>query len=576
MALYHTSPKINRISAIWMMGILLLLVVTRTDAQSLLIDGDPKDWKSLAVESKQSFVDTNHQSPFQEMNLVHDANFLYLQFKLKDNIALTESNSENAQIYLYLDIDGNTKTGYQEGIGIGAELGINFPQKVAYWNKGEGDKFNLDPLNIRVQPTVTSSDFEIAIPRQLPVPGREPVEIGDTIGVQLKDDVSQTLFPSSSEGAHYAFQGKGLPDPKTRPIPKETDSTFRMVTYNVLDNGLLDSNRQPYFKKIFQTLKPEIITLNECWDIKAQEARAFFQETLPLSGNQKWYATKKDEGNITLARYPITASWSIHEDHRLTANLIDLPEKAILPHQVLVINGHLSCCDQVEKRKAQANAFLDFVQEAQREHLTGNVPIVLSGDLNLVGEQATLNLLKNGTGHFQPDWDFTGLVSAKGKQIDSRMTFTWENPESEWPAGKLDYMIYSDAFLKAARSLTLNSQNIPESMLAKWPITDSSTRLASDHLPLVTDFKLSPFTPMADQPLWLNPSISSDSLQIRSRIEGEKITIQNASGDEKRVLTGNPDKTFYWINTRKWDAGSYFIRWQGKEKVYVKKFLITG
>jgi hypothetical protein len=171
---------------------------------------------------------------------------------------------------------------------------------------------------------------------------------------------------------------------------------------------------------------------------------------------------------------------------------------------LLVINAHLRCCSSGNYfRQLEADAFAAFIQDVKTPggdlDLPENTPFVLSGDLNLVGWRQQLMTLLTGevvnTGFFgsggTPDWDGTDLLDVIATQADQRMAYTWSKSSSEYPPSRLDYHICSNSVLNAEKAFTLNTEIMPLQRLSQYGLDKFDTRIASDHLPRVTDFSIS-------------------------------------------------------------------------------------
>ncbi len=553
---------------------LLLFCKTYSQDTKLLIDGNVEDWQ--LETRKKSYTDTLRKDKgvnLKSLSVSYDQAFLYVKFSLDKKIALTGGNPNKAKIYLYLDADLSDQTGYQFK-DLGAELGINFHQKIVYWNPDD-KTFNFNELGIRLMPTVTSKHFELAIPKILKSPKGDQIRIEDSVALKLREKVSEKTIPPGNKQFFYGFNKKPIPYPE--PIsPNHPDTpTFRVMTWNVLNNGLTDPKRDSYFVKVFKRLKPGIVTLNECWEIKPETASSFFNQNLSLPGKEKWVAVKKGQGNITVSRFPILKSWQLKDHFRLTATLHDLPQKVKLPEKVLIINAHLSCCQKTKDRQQEVKAFQDFINEAQKSGgrltLPPNTPIILAGDLNLVGKHKTLQMVKKGftQKRFKPDWDWTSLTSVKARHTHSRMTFTWENRQSEWPAGKLDYILYTDSRVSPVKSFTLNSETYPANIF----FSNEATVKASDHLPLVADFISVPLNSPSEKEVWINSVINSDKIFLKSGSAFKHLQILNKNGKtvKNKFLIDPRNSCSIEIDNLK--VGSYFLHWENQKGQGVKKFL---
>ena len=126
-----------------------------------------------------------------------------------------------------------------------------------------------------------------------------------------------------------------------------------------------------------------------------------------------------------------------------------------------------------------------------------NTPLVYGGDLNLVGYAQQLTTLLTGDVQDEatygaggpPDWDGTDWADALPRHTHAPLSYTWLNEaEGDWPPGRLDYLLYSDAVITAEHSFVLYTEGLPADALATHGLQANDTESASDHLPVVTDF----------------------------------------------------------------------------------------
>lgn len=554
----------------------LLALFTNAQDNRLLIDGKVKDWKTIPHNFLTGAEQQEKNTPFKHLRLTTGPKYLYVQFSLANRFNLTGGNPEKGQIYCFLDTDNNIKTGHKNG-EIGAEIAIDFHRKTAYLNKDEQYNYNLDQLGIRLMPTVTSKHFELAIPLSITTSEAGSLRLGDTVRIQLFDKASKTSFPSKKRAITHSINNRTISRPEPTSLKDPQPSSFRVLSYNTLNNGLVDSVRGSHLKAVFQTLEPDFIALNECWDVKANTAKDFFNKALPQAKKKSWHTSKEDPGNITVSRYPIQYADQIHDDHRLLATLHDLPDKPDLPESLLLINAHLSCCNKEDKRQKQVKALWDFIRSARNDggnlSISSSTPVVIAGDFNLVGKRKTLDMLLSGTGKGRT---FDQLNSVKGRHLNSRMTFTWKNIDSEWPAGKLDYIFYSGNKLKVLKSFTLNTETAPEAILSTSSLNDSTTRLASDHLPLVADLSLKGFEPLENNDLWLSSLATNSSVKILTKKSIDSVDVVNPKGKTvyNRTFNKNKRNLSTFSMPLEVSPGIYSMIWFSDNEKGYKQFMI--
>ena len=106
---------------------------------------------------------------------------------------------------------------------------------------------------------------------------------------------------------------------------------------------------------------------------------------------------KKKAGDdlILASRFPIIQDWPDESSgiKKMHPCLIDLPDD-IYAKDLLIINSHMSCCDNDLARQEQSDDFVNFILDAKTPggviDLDEGTPFVLCGDLNLVGIVTTI------------------------------------------------------------------------------------------------------------------------------------------------------------------------------------------
>jgi exonuclease III len=131
--------------------------------------------------------------------------------------------------------------------------------------------------------------------------------------------------------------------------------------------------------------------------------------------------------------------------------------------------------------------------------LTPKTPIIIVGDLNLVGYAQQLKTMLSGEivnvtpfgPAFKPDWDGSNFADLMPRHTDSPMTYTWRDDNIAFNPGRLDFMIYSDSVLRLGNRFVLFTPAMTADSLAAHDLQPQDVPTASDHLPVVSDFMLS-------------------------------------------------------------------------------------
>jgi hypothetical protein len=238
-----------------------------------------------------------------------------------------------------------------------------------------------------------------------------------------------------------------------------------------------------------------------------------------------------------------------------------------------------------EKRQNQFDAIMGFIRDAVNVGgsltISPNIPIVIMGDMNLVGDVRqyqtliTGNIYYNGTygEDFTPDWDGGNLDDAIPYVTNTGMTFT-TNPGG-YPPGRLDFVVYSGSVMGIVNSYIFDSGNLTNDQLSQFGLDAADTKV-SDHLPVVVDFDLSPITGfkkkdespkefrlMQNYP---NPFNPSTSIQFTIPVETQhavSLRIFDILGKEIKTLLNKPMQPGEYeieFNAEDLPSGVYYYR----------------
>jgi endonuclease/exonuclease/phosphatase family metal-dependent hydrolase len=466
-------------------------------ARPIFLDGRFSDWQDLQPIYEDPVGDNGGQViDLGRIWAANDDRFLFLRIEVGGEINLQSDN----MLTLYLDTDSSRDTGTRVN-GIGAELRWVFGRRTGTFFSQAGETtIPFASVRLRTLPTVTSTEFEIALGRDTYPDGRSPLFWGDTVRIVLRDEAAGNAdqAPAAGEFITYVFDSTSVPPPEPIAIEKADERALRVLTYNVLFDGPFDPNRRPRFSRILQAVQPDIICFQEMFSHTAEETLPLIEEMLPLPEGEQWYAVKADVGNITVSRFPILDYWQILPNSRMTALLLDLPPEA--PLDLLLINAHLRCCDANVERQREADAMAAFLRDARQPggalQLAEGTPIVIAGDLNLVGFRQQQQTILTGEIVDQtqfgppapPDWDGTALSDLISRQTELRMAYTWRNDGGSFSPGRLDYIIFTDSVLEVARHFLLYTPEMSAEYLNAAGLLPDDVSRASDHLPKVADF----------------------------------------------------------------------------------------
>lgn len=245
---------------------------------------------------------------------------------------------------------------------------------------------------------------------------------------------------------------------------KKANNVLRVVTYNTHKSRGLDGRIRPErISRVLQNLNADIIALQEVWSyqegpLRKDQAR-FFSEELNLTcciGETRKYRGGT-YGNITLTRFPISTTQTYDlsvgtkkEKRGCLRTDIDVPSVGLMH----VFNIHLGT--GYFERKHQAKKLID-------------VSILKNPDLN--GKRLVM-------GDFN-EWTLgitTKLLREQFRSVDAATIHPVKSFPGVMPVLPLDH-IYFDPSMRLERLVIYRS-----------PLA----LIASDHLPVVADFQISP------------------------------------------------------------------------------------
>ena len=427
---------------------------------------------------------------FAALKISNDNEFIFIYIEFFHGEFLMQDWND---FHLYIDSDNNDLTGSSVH-GLGAELKWNFGSRsgLAYLEDQQIVIYQND-LSLRIAPTITSSQFEIAISRNsFPLTNYGSQTVNNFRIFISELDFGGDLIPEESGGILYSIDNEVVPPVEPISIEKLNENDIRLVSYNTWNEGILDSERQDHFKRILQALDPDVILLQEHsdWNQINNVIQSWFPDVI---WNTSW--TYRDL--VVISRFSIINDALMDSERTMVALLHTENE---LGKNLLVFNSHLSCCDNNEERQKQVD---QFSAEWRDWKINGSgpfeidygTPFVHVGDFNFVGYRQQVETIRIGDiedeeqygNDFFPDWDSTAIIDPFLRHTGIRMGYTWRKDASSFNPGKLDYVFYSDATIDTGKHYVLNTLCMEDSTLNYYGLQVDDTQEASDHLPLVFD-----------------------------------------------------------------------------------------
>lgn len=461
------------------------------------LDGFFEDWSSVAVQATDAAGDDGSSGiDFGRAWVTNDQDYLYIRFETGANV----QPDEGQQMRLYLDTDMSSSTGTYFN-GIGAELMWEFGWREGTFRVGSTNyDLNHDDIGLLVGPTVSNTEFEIAIARDAVPGGGHSLFSGNSIRFILRDYISGgDVFPNSGS-ISYTFTAGDIPV-VSLPLGQDDPNHIRLATYNIEGDGLVEGgSRELALDRMFSAIDADVWVINEAWDSSANTIGNIVEQFLPSGAGEDWYTIKRDNGNVVVSRFPIIQSWEVFPGHRITAALLDLGSEQ--EFDLLVLANHWRCCSADELRQDEADAVIEFLRDMKTPGgvitLPEGTPVILGGDLNLVGWRQQLDTLITGDiqdessfgADAAPDWDGSNFIHPPSRQPDARHSYTWRKDYSSYYPGMLDWILFTGSALDLHNHYVLETRTMAASTLAAYGLYASDTETSSDHAPRVADFSL--------------------------------------------------------------------------------------
>ena len=529
---------------------LLFLSIVSFAQDRILVDGIFDEWDAYPITYADIIGDDGFSGvDFGQLKIYNDEEFLFFSLEVGTAINIQDLNN----ISIYLETDDNASTGFSIN-GIGADLIYSFGNREGTFIAGSNSYFiSHSDIGLINAPTVTSSRFEIAIKRDATIFGNSVFQ-SDKIKVVFRDDFSSgDLIPNINNEVEYSFLNEDLELLPSYSIPKSPTADLRILSYNVLSDGIFDSSRQPAFERILQATQPDIIGFQEIYDKTSVQVA----DQVGIMTQTQWYHAKQGPDCHAISRYPIIESAFIPGYNQGAGNgafLIDLP--GVAEHLLLIV-AHPPCCSNDVGRQIEVDLIMKFLREAK----SGNGPfplesesrIVIVGDMNFVGDSRQLETFLTGNiadessygADFNPDWDGNDLLDSHPYATGVPFSYTWYSPNSSFSPGRLDYIIYSGSNLTLQNSYSLFTPALPQDSLNLYNLNANDVITASDHLPVVADFKIENFTvpteEVAEENLGLlkvypNPSFGLTELSFSTK-QQDFVVVQLINQDGKEIKT---------------------------------------
>ncbi len=543
------------------------------------IDGVFDEWRNRSPIYSDRQDQSGEAIDFGRLWADNDDRFVYLSVEVGlDEISLQNGDS----ITLYLDTDNDSTTG-QPISGIGAELIWIFGSRRGVYVTPEAS-VGLDHANVGLisAPTVTSDRFELALDLHA-----DPFSLGllfpsDTVGVVFEATTGGDILPDPGDRAFFVIDRAAAERPYSYDLSREDESDLRILSWNVERDGFFESRRTRAYEQILNAVDPDVIGFTEIIEHTVAQTLDRLETLLPSGPAEQWFGSGSSWDIVVASRRPITRSFDLIRGSA-GGYLIDLSD--MIGSDLFLVVAHLKCCGGVaedRKRQGQIDQVMAFIRDSKLDGtLVANTPIVIVGDMNFVGDSQQQKTLTDGDivnvsfgPSFDPDWDNSPLTDAMPLVTGMPATFTWPGRGEDFSPGRLDYVVYTDFVLEGASTFALNTRRMPSSELQRLGLNATDTIVASDHLPMVTDFSAlnvtssDPAVELRSEGLRIlsaYPNPAAEMLRVEfvsSTADFHRITVFDLLGREVREaehVAGNPGRNVATISMSGLPAGMYFV-----------------
>jgi len=466
----------------------LLTIFCHVAIGQITVDGLFDDWNddNVSVEDAFDVQDVD----IRKVWIANDEDRLFIRFDVNEEFDL----QDDEDIAVYIDVDNDPSTGFSVN-GIGAEISYYFEDRDGYLNfPNNAQNINHFRLGLVAIPTTTATSFEFAIDRSITT-NQGTIEMGNTVAISMENG-NADVVPNDGGGIIYHLENTQSEIP-SYDLVKQDERHVRIMSYNVLRDGFLDSSQDESLKSIMTAMDPDIIAFQEIYDQPLNNLAELINELLPLPDNREWSYAKTGPDIIVFTKGHIDAFAPI--DGNGVFLLSDENEE----NPMLLYNVHLPCCDNDTERQDEIDHIMAVIRDKESSwdiafDYPEDVPLVITGDFNMVGLSQNYTSFVEGDidsesafgADFAPDWNGNNLIDANPSVTGYPANYTWRKASSSYIPGKLDLMFYTGSVMQQQNAFVLDTEFLSPSELSDLGLTTNSTALASDHLPLIVDFTL--------------------------------------------------------------------------------------
>lgn len=491
-------------------------------SEPVLLDGLFDEWSAAAT-----ILDDPPDAPDAEVDILSvqgldDPAWLYLALDVGNEVSL---QALPGTVSLLFDVDGDRGTGWEVNDMAGVDLVVDLSQTRRPLYEGRGAGFAVATLDhfgtrremeryglgLMAAPTWSAPRFELRLSR-LPTTGFSGM--GDHLRLKVVYAEHATVLDETAVGT-YSFRTRPerLDPPARVRIPSPSSGAIRVAQWNVASTAL--RSRGTGMARMLAAVEPDVILLDEVLGSTSRDSIAAFFDRGPLSGLGPWAFVLGETGGrqraLVAARgrtiRPTTSMTGLPYGEgsvsRVTAG--DIDSEAVATLQAAGISAAAAWVDvgaaealfvavdltaggwagsaEDRIRTLEASTIRDHVAR-EIDGATGRSPVVIGGDMNMVGSRRPLFALVDAL-----DGDGSDLVPADAQRLGERTYATWRNPRNPFYPGRLDFVLIPDALVSVVDAFVFTTEDLDEETLTELGLERGLAASLSDHLMVVTDLE---------------------------------------------------------------------------------------
>ncbi len=420
------------------------------------IDGDFQEWDVVPTLATDPAGDASGAFDVTSVKAVGRGSELSIFFDIGQTLNYQSGNPGDGTLIITLAVDG------------GDTVAFNMRSRAFTVN---GASAPWTAVNFNGAPTYADSAFEMRF------------DLGAQ-GAAAGVDVTVSFAGSDAVAPATVTMGPGKAVPSERSADRGSDTSFRIVNLNTLQSGLTDGGRGPLLARLIDAVDADVYDFQEEWDNSEAQIAAAMQAADPHGDGAAWNIAK-NSGTVIASRsalIPIPV-----QNSKYVAAVVDLPAGP-----VAVFSIHLKCCgftgsSEDNQRNFETNQIIQTISQFRFGNLGENlvpyadVPVVVTGDWNLVGSRTPLTYFENDA----------GLQRLDAEHLASDDIFTWRNANSSFTPGYLDLMAHSPDLTPRNRYV-LDTSSLQGETLTEMGLLAGDSN-GSDHLMVVGDFTFGPY-----------------------------------------------------------------------------------